>query len=250
MHADDDGSLGASGRQGAAVVTGGAGGIGQAVLARLGRDGFVPVSWDLSVAAAGAALAIAADVTSATELDHAAARTEAEAGPIRALVVNAGVLGPVGCSWEAPPGEIRRVLDTNLFSAFLTLRAVVPRMLRNPGPDRGRIVLIASVQAKEGTALAGAYAASKAGLIALAKTAGKELAEEGVLVNAVTPTVVRTRMERSLTEARRADLLARIPMHRFAEPEEVAALVSWLCGPECSFSTGAVFDLSGGRSTY
>ena len=142
------------------------------------------------------------------------------------------------------------MLDVNLTSAFLTARAVVPRMRANAGPDRGRIVIMSSVQAKEGTALAGPYAASKAGLIALAKCLGKELATDGILVNAVTPTVVRTAMEQSITPERRADLLARIPLARFLEPSEVAEMVAWLCSPKCSFSTGAVFDLSGGRTTY
>ncbi|MBV8913658.1 MAG: SDR family oxidoreductase [Acetobacteraceae bacterium] len=235
---------------GAAVVTGGAGGIGGAVLARLGKDGFTPVSWDLSEEALGAQLALAVDVTDSDALTEAAARTRAQAGPIRALVVNAGILGPVGRAWEVELDQLRHVIDTNLVSAFLTLRAVVPHMLANPGPDRGRIVLMSSVQAKAGTALSAPYAASKAGLIALTKVLGKELAEDGVLVNALTPTVVRTAMEQSLTPERRSDLLARIPLRRFLEVEEVAAMVSWLCGPECTFSTGAVFDLSGGRSTY
>ena len=236
--------------RGAAVVTGGAGGIGRALLARLGRDGYLPVSWDLAAETPAAALALAVDVTDAAALDAAATRTEAEAGPIRALVVNAGVLGPIAHVWEVAPEEIRRVLDINLLGAFLTVRAVVPRMLRNAGPNRGRIVLMASVQGKEGTALGGAYGASKAGMIALTKTLGKELATSGIAVNEVAPTVVRTRMEESLSPERRADLLARIPMGRFIEPEEVAAMVSWLCSDACSFSTGAVFDLSGGRATY
>lgn len=236
--------------QGVAVITGGAGGIGRALLARLGRDGYVPVSWDLDPVAPEAVLALAVDVTDAAALERAAAETVARAGPIRALVVNAGILGPVQQSWEIDPTDVRRVIDTNLVAAFLTLRAVIPRMLANAGPDRGRVVLMASVQAKEGTALAGAYAASKAGLVALAKTAGKELAESGILVNAITPTVVRTAMERAITPERRDDLLARIPMRRFLEPAEVAAQVAWLCSPECSFATGAVFDLSGGRATY
>lgn len=234
----------------AAVVTGGAGGIGQALLIRLARDGFLPVSWDLSADAPGAALALSVDVTDAAALDRAAAETVARVGPIGAVVLNAGILGPVARVWEADPDIIRRVIDTNLVSAFLTVRAVVPRMLENPGPDRGRIVLIASIQGKEGTALAGPYAASKAGMIGLAKVLGKELATDGILVNVVTPAVVRTKMLQEITDARRADLLARIPMHRFLAPEEVAAMVSWLCGPDCTFSTGAVFDLSGGRATY
>jgi 2-dehydro-3-deoxy-L-rhamnonate dehydrogenase (NAD+) len=237
-------------QRGAAIVTGGAGGIGLAVLARLRRDGFRTVSWDLSADVPDADLALSVDVTDDQALAGAAAETVDRAGPITALVVNAGILGPVGRVWEAPVEQIRRVLDVNLLSAFLSLRAVVPRMLDNPGPDRGRIVIMSSVQAKEGTALAGPYAASKAGLIALTKTLGKELAGDGILVNAVTPTVVRTAMEQSITPERRADLLARIPLGRFLDPAEVSAMVSWLCGPECTFSTAAVFDLSGGRTTY
>ena len=233
----------------AAIVTGGAGGIGRAVLARLRRDGFTAVSWDISDQVPEAGLALAVDVTDDAALDGAASRTIAAAGPIRALVINAGILGPVARVWDATPADIRRVLEVNLVSAFLTARAVVPHMLRNAGPDRGRIVVMSSLQAKEGTALAGPYAASKAGLIALTKSLGKELAEQGILVNAITPTVVRTAMERSLTPSRRADLLGRIPLGRFLEPDEVAAMVSWLCGPDCTFSTGAVFDLSGGRAT-
>jgi 3-oxoacyl-[acyl-carrier protein] reductase len=235
--------------RGAAIVTGGAGGIGRAVLARLAADGFAPVSWDLSEAVPDA-VALALDVTDEAALAHAATETVARVGPITALVVNAGILGPVARVWEAPVADIRRVIETNLVSTFLTARAVVPHMLANPGPDRGRIVMMASVQGKEGTALSGPYAAAKAGVIALTKVLGKELATEGILVNAIAPTVVRTAMEQSITPERRADLLSRIPMARFIEPAEVAAMVSFLCGPDCSFSTGAVFDLSGGRSTY
>lgn len=235
--------------KGAAVVTGGAGGIGQAILARLAGDGFVPVSWDLTADAPAASLALSVDVTDDQALQHAVEQTAAQVGPITALVVNAGVLGPVARIWESEPDEIRRVIDSNLVSAFLTVRAAVPYMLRNPGPDRGRVVMMASVQAKEGTALSGPYAASKAGMIALVKVLGKELAGDGILVNAITPTVVRTRMLNEITDARRADLLARVPMQRFLDPGEVAAMVSFLCGPDCSFSTGAVFDLSGGRAT-
>jgi len=229
-------------------VTGGAGGIGQAVLARLGADGFATMSWD-RLAGSHADHSVRVDVTDADGLRDAATETARVAGPIRALVVNAGILGPVGRVWELEPDVIRAVLDTNLLSGFLTLRAVVPLMLGNAGPDRGRIVLMSSLQAKEGTAMAGPYAAAKAGLIALTKVLGKELAEHGILVNAVSPTVVRTAMERGITEDRRQFLRDKIPLGRFAEVKEVAAMVSWLCGPECSFSTGAVFDLSGGRGT-
>jgi 3-oxoacyl-[acyl-carrier protein] reductase len=230
-----------------AVVTGGAGGIGRSVLGRLKRDRFTTVSWDLR-AEAEADLALVADVTDA-DACAAAAERSAALGRIRALIVNAGILGAVAPVWELPVAEIRRIIDTNLVSAFLTLRAVVPLMRANPGPDRGRIVLMSSLQAKEGTEQAGAYAAAKAGLVALAKVLGKELAREGILVNAITPTVVRTPMEQEISEGRRAFLHGKIPMGRFAEADEVAGMVSFLCGPDCTFSTGAVFDLSGGRAT-
>jgi len=235
--------------KGASVVTGGAGGIGQAVLARLGRDGYEPVSWDLSDIVPAAALALSVDVTDDAALATAAETTVRQIGPITALVVNAGVLGPVAPVWETAPADVRRVIETNLTAAFLSVRAVVPHMLGNARPARGRIVMLSSVQAKEGTAVSGAYAASKAGMIALVKVLGKELAHDGILVNAITPTVVRTAMLDEITPDRAADLLACIPMGRFLDPAEVAAMASWLCGPECSFSTGAVFDLSGGRAT-
>lgn len=233
----------------AAIVTGGAGGIGRAVLTRLRQDGFHTVSWDLDTGSTSADLAMAVDVTDDTALEQAARETVTNVDPIRALVINAGTLGPVGNVWDASPADIRRVFEVNLTSAFLTARAVVPLMRRNTGPDRGRIVVMSSLQAKEGTAMSGPYAASKAGLIALTKCLGKELAADGILVNAVTPTVVKTAMETLLGPERRADLLARIPLGRFMDASEVAAMVSWLCSTECSFSTGAVFDLSGGRAT-
>ena len=235
--------------RGVAIVTGGAGGIGRAVCARLAREGYRTASWDLSTEAPEAALALAVDVTDPDSLDRAMAATERALGPVTALVVNAGILGPTARAWEVPPAEIRRVLDTNLLSGFLTCRAVIPRLLANPGPDRGRIVLTGSVVGKEGSALAGPYAASKAGLMALAKVLGKELATEGILVNAIAPTVVETAMAATMAAEIHADKLRRIPMARFARPAEVAALVAFLCGPDCSFSTGAVFDLSGGRLT-
>lgn len=233
----------------AAVVTGGAGGIGRAMLARFRADGFSPVSWDLTDQVPEADLALTVDVTDEASLRAAAAQTAAHA-PIGALVINAAVLGPVAPVWEIPAADVRRVIEVNLVAGFLTAQAVVPHMLGNPGPDRGRIVMIASVQGKEGTASGGPYAVSKAGLIGLAKVLGKDLAREGILVNAITPAVVHTPMLDDVTEARKADLLARIPMQRFLDPAEVAAMVSWLCGPDCSFSTGAVFDISGGRATY
>lgn len=236
--------------RGTAIVTGGAGGIGRAVIARLSREGYTTASWDLSADAPGAALGLVVDVTDPAALDQAMTETLRVLGPVTALVVNAGVLGPTARAWEIPPAEIRRVLDSNLLSGFLTCRAVIPHLLANPGPERGRIVLTGSVVGKEGSALAGPYAASKAGLMALAKVLGKELATEGILVNAIAPTVVETPMAATMAAAIHADKLKRIPMGRFAAAEEVAAMVAFLCGPDCSFSTGAVFDLSGGRLTY
>lgn len=233
--------------RGAAIVTGGAGGIGRAVIARLAREGHAVASWDVAGAAPGAALALRLDVTDPAACERAAAETEAALGRIGVLVVNAGILGPTARAWETPVAEVRRVLEVNLLAGFTTCRAVIPRMLAHPGPDRGRIVLMGSAVGKEGSALSGAYAASKAGLMALAKVLGKELAQDGILVNAIAPTVVHTPMEAGLSDAVRADKLARIPLGRFAEPEEVAAMVAFLCGPDCTFSTGAVFDLSGGR---
>jgi 3-oxoacyl-[acyl-carrier protein] reductase len=233
--------------RGAAIVTGGSGGIGRAVIARLALEGFTPVSWDIAPGDSGARLALPVDVTDDLACADAASLTEDACGPITALIVNAGILGPTARAWEVPIAETRRVVAVNLVSAFSTTRAVIPRMLRNPLPDRGRIVMIGSAVGKEGSALSGAYAASKAGLMALAKVLGKELATEGILVNAIAPTVVRTAMEAAMDAATRADKLRRIPMNRFAEPAEVAAMVAFLCGPDCTFSTGAVFDLSGGR---
>jgi 2-dehydro-3-deoxy-L-rhamnonate dehydrogenase (NAD+) len=233
--------------KGSAIVTGGAGGIGQALLSRLHADGFHAVSWDLRTDVPAADQAIAVDVTNEAALHAALAATQ---GSVNVLVINAGVLGPVAPVWETDAKDFRRVLEINLTAAFLCAKVVVPAMLKNPGPDRGRIVMIASVQGKEGTALGGAYAASKAGMIGLVKVLGKELALDGVLVNAITPTVVRTPMLDEITAERSDDLKRRIPMGRFLDAGEVAAMASWLCGPDCSFSTGAVFDLSGGRATY
>jgi 3-oxoacyl-[acyl-carrier protein] reductase len=233
--------------RGTAIVTGGAGGIGQALLSRLHGDGYHAVSWDLHASVPVADTAITVDVT-----DEAGLRTAliATPGPIHALIVNAGILGPVAPVWETDANDFRRVLDINLTAAFLSAKVVVPAMLKNPGPDRGRIVMIASVQGKEGTALGGAYAASKAGMIGLVKVLGKELAQQGILVNAIAPTVVRTPMLDEITPERSDDLKRRIPMGRFLDAREVAAMASWLCGPDCTFSTGSVFDLSGGRATY
>jgi 2-dehydro-3-deoxy-L-rhamnonate dehydrogenase (NAD+) len=233
----------------AAVVTGGAGDLGRAILARLGAASFSPVCWDREPGPGGVPC-WQIDVTDAAGVSRAAAETAARHGPIRALIVNAGVLGPVAPLWEIAPEEIARVVAVDLTGALFTLHAVVPLMRAVPEPARGRIVLMGSAQGKEGTALASVYAAAKAGLMAAAKSLSRELAPDGILVNVVAPTVVAGRMEASLSPERRADLLSRIPLGRFLTPAEVAEMVAWLVSPACSFTTGAVFDLSGGRASW
>ena len=244
-----------------AVLTGAAGGLGHAIAVRLLRAGAAVALWDMRADAVSAlaielqggerVLAQAVNITDEAAVSQAAQAVVARFGHIDTLINNAGILGPVANTWEHTSEQFRRVLDVNLTGAFICCRVIVPWLLKNPqGPWRARIVNVASIQGKEGMAQAAAYAASKAGLIALTKTLGKELAQTGVLVNAVTPAAVLTAMADELTEERRRDILARIPMARFLEADEVAAQVAWLCSADCSFATAAVFDLSGGRATY
>jgi 2-dehydro-3-deoxy-L-rhamnonate dehydrogenase (NAD+) len=240
----------------AAIVTGGAAGIGLAIARRLAAEGGTVAVWDKAGAAEaarslGAAhVGFAVDISDEAAVAHAADATWRAFGRVDLLVNNAGILGPVAPLWEQAPNDFRRVVDVNLIGTYLVCRAVVPRLRQQSGPNRGRIVNISSIQAKEGLAMSSAYAASKAGVIALTKTLGKELAGEGILVNCITPAAAATAMMQEIDEQRRADILARIPMQRFVEPEEIAAMTAWLGSDECSFSTGAVFDLSGGRATY
>lgn len=244
------------------IVTGGAGGIGRAI-ARLALQCGACVSlWDRAeqglrsaraeLGSGAAAVAIRqVDVTDASSIAAALAADRAEFDRIDALVNNAGILGQVAPLWETDPADFRRVVEVNLVGAYLCLRAVLEVMRhQEPRPLRGHVVNVASIQGKEGMPLAAAYSASKAGLIALTKTAGKEAATLGIIVNCVTPAAAETAMARDLSAARRADILARIPLGRFVEVDEIARLVALLCSDDCSFSTGAVFDLSGGRATY
>lgn len=238
-----------------AVVTGGAAGIGLAVASRIVAEGGRVCLWDRDPAAIDAAVGrlgaaasgVALDVASWESVRDAAAETEAKLGGIDALVCSAGITGPNATTWDYPVEEWRRVMAVNLDGLFFCNKAVVPGM-REAG--YGRVVNVASVAGKEGNPNASAYSTSKAGVIGLTKSLGKELAGSGVTVNCVTPAAVRTAIFDQMTEEHIAFMLGKIPMKRFGEVDEVAALICWLASAECSFSTGAVFDASGGRATY
>jgi 3-oxoacyl-[acyl-carrier protein] reductase len=233
-----------------AVVTGGANGIGAAITGRLRDCGATVVVWDLPAAVAGLPeprTACAVDVTDRATVDAAARSTLQRHGRIDVLVNSAGWAGPTMPLDEFDPATWQRVVDINLMGTANTCRAVVPGM-RAAG--RGRIVNIASLAGKEGTPNASAYSAAKAGVLALTKSLGKELATSGVLVNAVAPAAVRTAMLDQMAPDHVQTMVAKSPMQRLGEPHEVAALVLWLASGDCSFNTGAVFDLSGGRATH
>ena len=247
-----------------AVVTGGAAGIGLAVAKRLAASGARVALWDRDAGALDAAksqvdndpLTQVVDVSNAAMVDQAARETADALGGIDVLICSAGVTGPNKVTWEYPVDDWRKVFDVNVWTTmfdvnvhglFYCNRAVVPIMKRK---DYGRIVNIASVAGKEGNPNAPAYSASKAAVIGLTKSLGKELAKTGIRVNCVTPAAVRTAIFDQMTQQHIDFMLSKIPLGRFGEVEEIAALVGWLASEECSFSTGAVFDLSGGRATY
>ncbi|MEP7062673.1 MAG: SDR family NAD(P)-dependent oxidoreductase [Betaproteobacteria bacterium] len=237
-----------------AVVTGGAAGIGLAIARRLQASGARVSLWDRDGAALHAAAPsvgdahhVALDVSDATAVDAAAAATAKALGGIDVLVCSAGISGPNAPVWDYPVDEWRRVFDVNLHGLFYCNRAVVPLMRTK---DYGRIVNIASIAGKEGNPNASAYSASKAAVIGLTKSLGKELAKTGIRVNCVTPAAVRTAIFDQMKQEHIDFMLSKIPMGRFGNVDEIAALVCWLCSEDCSFSTGAVFDLSGGRATY
>jgi NAD(P)-dependent dehydrogenase (short-subunit alcohol dehydrogenase family) len=223
-----------------AVVTGGAQGIGAAIAKRLQASGAKVVLWDLDGSKK-------VDVTSDESVQAATRDAIKQLGKIDILVNNAGIAGLNTPTVDYPLAEWERVLRVNLTSQFLCCRAVAPHMVK---AGYGRIVNIASVAGKEGNPNAVAYSASKAGVIALTKSLGKELARSGVLVNCVTPAAAKTAIFDQMTEQHIQYMLAKIPMARFVNVDEIAALVAWLASEECSFSTGAVFDISGGRATY
>ncbi len=237
-----------------AVVTGGAKGIGLGIAQKLAGAGAGVAVWDLNPdslrndAAAKAFEAIlSVDVTEPASVEQAVQDTLAQLGVIDILVNNAGVSGPTLPTWEYPLHEWDRVIVTDLTSVFLCCRAVVPVMMESGG---GRIVNVASVAGKEGNANACAYSAAKAGVIALTKSLGKELAQSGIIVNSVAPAMVQTDLLGEMTPEYIAGVTAKIPMGRFGTIEENADMVAWLCSDACSFATGAVFDVSGGRATY
>ena len=238
-----------------AVVTGGAAGIGYAIAQRLVQSGATVALWDRDAAALARAeaslprgtLTQALDVANADAVAKAALAAERELGRIDVLVCSAGITGPNTTTWEYPVEAWRQVIDVNLNGLFYCNRAIVPVMLKS---DYGRIVNIASVAGKEGNPNAPAYSASKAGVIGLTKSLGKELAKTGIRVNCVTPAAVRTAIFDQMSQQHIDFMLSKIPLARFGGVDEIAALVCWLASEECSFSTGAVFDLSGGRATY
>ncbi len=238
-----------------AVVTGGAAGIGFAIARRMAASGARVCLWDRDEAAlaksarelGGGTHTARLDVSDESQVRRALAETLAALGKVDALVCSAGITGPNLKTWDYPVEEWRQVLDINLTGVFLCNKALAPHMQAN---GYGRIVNIASVAGKEGNPNASAYSASKAGVISLTKSLGKELAQTGVRVNCVTPAAVKTGMFGQMTQAHIDFMLSKIPMARFGEVDEVAALVAWLCTEDCSFSTAAVFDLSGGRATY
>ena len=240
-----------------AVITGGAQGIGYAAAERMLNSGATVVLWDIDAARLVQAkdtlgrlgTVSTAVVELSAEADIAAATQAAlqQHGRIDILVNNAGITGGNGTTWELAPDVWRRVIEVNLVGPYLTCRAVVPQMVKQ---GYGRIVNIASVAGKEGNPNASHYSASKAGLIALTKSLSKELATKGVLVNAVSPAAAKTAIFDTMTEQHIAFMLSKIPMGRLLEVGEAAAMIAWLASEDCSFSTGAVFDLSGGRATY
>jgi len=240
-----------------AVVTGGARGIGYAIAARALQSGAAVTLWDVDrarlesarseLSARGTVSIQQVELTDSQSIEAATAGTLATHGRVDILINNAGITGGNDLTWELDPDVWRRVLDVNLTGAFLTCRAVIPHLLAN---GYGRIVNIASIAGKEGNPRASHYSASKAGLIGLTKSLGKELANKSVLVNCVTPAAANTEIFAQMKPEHIEYMRSRIPMGRFVEVDEIAALVCWLASEDCSFSTGAVFDISGGRATY
>ena len=241
----------------AGIITGGARGIGYAVAERYIASGARVALWDSDATALSTAreslrggdrlTTCLADVSSQPSIEAAFAATLAAFGKIDILVNNAGITGPNVKTWEYSAEDFRKVIDIDLIGVFIGCKVVVPHLIAN---GYGRIVNVASVAGKEGNPNAPAYSAAKAGVIGLTKSLGKELAKTGVLCNCITPAAAKTDIFKQMTDAHIGFMLSKIPMGRFVEVDEIAALVAWLSSDECSFTTGAVFDITGGRSTY
>lgn len=237
-----------------AVITGGAAGIGFAIAQRLAEEGASVMIWDLDAASIAKACesherihGVVLDLTDNDAVEKAATATAEKLGGIDVLVCSAGITGPNTSTWEYPVDAWRAVFDVNVHGLFYCNRACVPHMLKG---GYGRIVNIASVAGKEGNPNAPAYSASKAAVIGLTKSLGKELAKHPITVNCVTPAAVRTAIFDQMSQEHIDFMLSKIPIGRFGTVDEVAALVCWLASDECSFTTGGVFDVSGGRATY
>jgi NAD(P)-dependent dehydrogenase (short-subunit alcohol dehydrogenase family) len=240
-----------------AIITGGAQGIGYATAERMMGSGACVMLWDqdapllasakAQLAALGRVGTAQVELTDEAAVTAATAQTVAEFGRIDILVNNAGITGGNGTTWELAPDVWRRVIEVNLIAPYLTCRAVVPQMLKQ---GYGRIVNVASVAGKEGNPNASHYSASKGGLIALTKSLGKELATKNILVNAIAPAAAKTAIFDTMKPEFIAFMLSKIPMGRFVEVQEIAAGICWLASEDCSFTTGSVLDISGGRATY
>ncbi len=240
-----------------AIVTGGARGIGRAIVERFLASGANVAIWDADEArttrtlgelnAGKSVIGCAADITSESSLQAALDKTVAAFGKADILINNAGIGGPNTTTWEYPTEDFRRVIEVDLVGVFLGCKVVVPHLIAN---GYGRIVNVASVAGKEGNPNAPAYSAAKAGVIGLTKSLGKELAKTGVACNCITPAVALTEILAQGSEAHKQYMLSKIPMGRFLDVDEIAAMVAWLSSEECSFTTGAVIDITGGRATY
>jgi NAD(P)-dependent dehydrogenase (short-subunit alcohol dehydrogenase family) len=237
-----------------AVVTGGARGIGAGIAARLSQDGYRVVIWDRDLSGSERGTAgrepaalVAVDIADLASVQAAYEETVQRVGPVDVLVNNAGINGPVAPVWEYPVEAWHRVLAVDLTGVFYCCRVVVPAM-RAAG--FGRILNVASIAGKEGNAGIAAYASAKAGVIGFTKSLARELVGSGVLVNAIAPVITETDLFKEMTQQHIDSAKAKIPMGRFLSIDEIAAMVTWIVGPECSFTTGFTFDLSGGRATY
>ncbi|HRL20928.1 SDR family NAD(P)-dependent oxidoreductase [Alcaligenes sp. SDU_A2] len=229
-----------------AVVTGGRAGIGKAIADKLAQAGARVSIWDLN-ADLSQPLQFQVDIADPQSVQRAAQMLYEQTGRIDMLVNNAGYAGPTTPLWEYPADIWQKIIDINLVGVFTTCQVVVPYLLKQP---QGRIVNIASLAGKEGTANASAYSAAKAGVLALTKSLGKELAASSVRVNAIAPAAIKTALLEQMSPQHVQTMIDKSPMQRLGTVQEVAEMTAWLCSDACSFNTGAVFDLSGGRATY